>query len=31
MPPLAYQWKYQQGEAQFELDVPGSLTLNNSA
>lgn len=26
-----YHWEYQQGEVQFELDVPGSLTLNNSA
>lgn len=26
-----YHWEYQQGDAQFELDVPGSLTLNNSA
>ena len=26
-----YHWEYQQGETQFALDVPGSLTLNNSA
>ena len=26
-----YHWEYQQGDAQFALDVPGSLTLNNSA
>lgn len=26
-----YHWEYQQGDVQFELDVPGSLTLNNSA
>lgn len=26
-----YHWEYQQGDTQFELDVPGSLTLNNSA
>lgn len=26
-----YHWEYQQGDAQFKLDVPGSLTLNNSA
>lgn len=26
-----YHWEYQQGEVQFALDVPGSLTLNNSA
>lgn len=26
-----YHWEYQKGDAQFALDVPGSLTLNNSA
>jgi len=26
-----YHWEYQQGDTQFELDVPGSLTLNSSA
>lgn len=26
-----YHWEYQQGTAQFALDVPGGLTLNNSA
>ncbi|ARJ43056.1 LysR family transcriptional regulator [Pantoea alhagi] len=26
-----YHWEYQQHEQQFELDVPGSLTLDSSA
>ncbi|URQ59686.1 LysR family transcriptional regulator [Pantoea alhagi] len=26
-----YRWEYQQHEQQFELDVPGSLTLDSSA